>query len=235
MRRSDPPTVADRREASRAVAPRRRPAVMGTIAVLAGIIGMAVAVAAAPGPWTRGYVSEAGATGMPLATAYRAAQLVVAVGVLLLGAAVGSLARAAACLLAGAGAMAAVSGAVPCSRGCPLPPYETATTGDLVHAAASILGMATAAFAMVALAVTPAATRPLRRLALGSAVVTFPLAAAAALSMLLVGRGPLTSTIERLLLGVTACWLVGTGALAALTYPPGTRPTEPRTPSTAAA
>ena len=56
-------------------------------AVLAGAIVMLVALVAAPGPWLRGYVSEAGTAGQPFAGAYRWGLLVLALGVALLSAA----------------------------------------------------------------------------------------------------------------------------------------------------
>ena len=188
-------------------------------AVLVGAITMTIALVAAPGPWTVGYVSEAGTAGMPAAGAYRLGLILVAAGVVALGAAVAPVSRLAALLLGVAGALAGSSGAVPCSARCPLPPYEAATTADLVHSGASILGMAALAFAMVALAVAPHVRLPLRGWAVGGAVVTFPVAAAMALAMLLAGRAPLTGAVERALLAVTVCWLVGAAVLVLLRDP----------------
>jgi hypothetical protein len=182
-------------------------------AVLVGAITMTIALVVAPGPWTVGYVSEAGTAGMPAAGAYRLGLILVAAGVVALGAAVGPVSRLAALLLGVAGVLAGSSGAVPCSARCPLPPYEATTTADLVHSGASILGMAALAFAMVALAVAPQVRLPLRGWAVGGAVVTFPVSAAMALAMLLAGRAPLTGAVERALLAVAVCWLVGAAAL----------------------
>jgi hypothetical protein len=185
----------------------RIPAAFAGVAVLLGAVAMTVALVAAPGPWVSGYVSEAGTAGMPLASVYQGGLLVLAVGVLLLGVSVFPVSRIVAGLLGAAGVLAGMSGAVPCSAGCPLPPYEVATVADLVHAGASILGMAALGFAMAGVAVVRAFSRRLRRLGLCAAGVTFPLAAVEALGMLVGGRGGVTSTVERVLLVVAVCWL----------------------------
>jgi hypothetical protein len=112
---------------------------------------MLVALVAAPGPWTQGYVSEAGTAGQPSAGPYRWGLILLAAGVALLGVAVRRH-RPAALLLAGAAVLAGTSGAVPCSERCPLPPYEPTTPADVVHAGAAILGMMLLAGAMIAVA-----------------------------------------------------------------------------------
>ncbi len=181
--------------------------------MLLGAVAMTISLVAAPGPWTYGYVSEAGTAGMPAATAYRAGLLLLACGVTALGAALYPVSRPAAVLLGAAGVLAGTSGAVPCSTRCPLPPYESATAGDLAHTGAGILGMAALAFAMLYLAVAPRAPLRLRHWATGGAVATFPVAAVMAAAMLLAGRSPVTSGVERVLLAVAVCWLVGAAAL----------------------
>jgi hypothetical protein len=183
------------------------------LAVLAGAVTMTIALVAAPGPWTTGYVSEAGTAGTPFAATYRGGLLLLAAGVVALGAALVRAARAAALLLGPAGLLAGVSGAVPCSAGCPLPPYQVGTPANLAHTATSVAGMAALGFAMVALAAAPAAGSALRRTAVVAAAATLPLAAAEALAMLLVGRAPLTGAVERALLVVAVCWLLGTALL----------------------
>jgi hypothetical protein len=179
------------------------------LAVLGGAVTMAIGLVAAPGPWTDGYVSEAGTAGMPAATAYRVGLLVLAAAVVALGAAVGPAIRPAAQSLVIAGLLAGTSGAVPCSARCPLPPYEATTPADLLHSAASILGMAALAFAMIALAVAPQTHRALRRWAVVGSAAMFPLATVMALAMALAGRAPLTGALERVLLAAAVCWLVG--------------------------
>jgi Protein of unknown function (DUF998) len=160
-------------------------------------------------------VSEAGTGGQPFALAYRTGLLILALGVALLGVCFRAGGRLVGTLLLVASGLAAVSGAVSCSGGCPLPPYEPATTADVVHAGASIVGMATLAAAMVAtwwLAVD----RALRQLSLGAAALTIPLGGAIGLIMLFVGRSQLGATLERLLLVVAVTWLAGTSGLTYL-------------------
>src|SRR3712207_5486959 len=57
-------------------------------------------------------------------------------------------------LLAASGAMALTSGVVACSNRCPLPPFEPTTVADVVHTAASIVGIALLAVAMLVVALT---------------------------------------------------------------------------------
>jgi hypothetical protein len=166
-----------------------------------------------------------------------------AVALLLLAAALPGALRVAAGLLAAAAAGTAVSATVNCSVGCPLPPFESATTADLVHGGASIAAVACCVFAMLTLAVAPAPAGLARlprvaglvgrlpaapatagRLALVAVLAALPLSALVGLAMLGLGRGTVVGVLERLLLLVIACWLVGTAL--ALARP--TRPSRPR-------
>ncbi|WP_341719584.1 DUF998 domain-containing protein [Micromonospora sp. FIMYZ51] len=123
--------------------------------------------------------------------------------------------RVAAALLVAGALATGLSGAVTCSAGCPLPPFEQATVADLVHGAASVAATAAVVFAMIAIALAPAAGRALRRIAATATVVALPLAGAVGLTMLFVGRGSLVGVLERLLLAVAAGWgLVTAAALA---------------------
>ncbi|MDG4829642.1 DUF998 domain-containing protein [Solwaraspora sp. WMMD1047] len=143
--------------------PLRRAAGWGAAGcALAGTAAVAVAVVAGPGPGPTGYVSEAGIAGSDYATAYRSGVLGLAVALLLLAAALPGAPRMAAGLLAAAAGGTAVSATVNCSVGCPLPPFESATTADLVHGAASIAAVACCVFAMLALAVAPVPADPAR-------------------------------------------------------------------------
>jgi hypothetical protein len=143
--------------------PLRRAAGWGAAGcALAGTAAVTVAVLAGPGPGPTGYVSEAGIAGSDYATAYRSGVLGLAVALLLLAAALPGAPRVAAGLLAAAAAGTAVSATVNCSVGCPLPPFESATTADLVHGGASIAAVACCVFAMLALAVAPAPAGPAR-------------------------------------------------------------------------
>ncbi len=189
---------------------RRRSAAAAGPAVALGAAVMLAALVAAPGSWLTGYVSEAGTAGQPYAVPYRWGLILLALGVALLGAAFARSRLPWAALLLGAAAlMAAASGVVSCSDRCPLPPFEPTTVADVVHTAASIVGMVLLAAAMLAVALLD--RRPaLRRLATVGAACTVPLGVALGLTMLFAGRGPLGAVLERLLLAVAVTWLIGT-------------------------
>ncbi|BCY09942.1 DUF998 domain-containing protein [Actinoplanes sp. L3-i22] len=178
------------------------------LVVTAGAGVMLFALVAGPGPWWRGYVSEAGAAGHPYAVVYRLGLVLLAAGVALLGRArpvIGPL------LLVTAG-LAGTSGVVACSAGCPLPPFEPTTPTDVVHAAASVLGMLVLAAAM---AVTwwTAGWAVTRRLTAAALALTVPLGGALGLMMLFAGRGATSAVLERILLVIGVSWLVGTAAI----------------------
>ncbi|MGC5029569.1 DUF998 domain-containing protein [Micromonospora sp. DT229] len=119
-------------------------------------------------------------------------------------------------LLLVAGALATVlSAGVPCSTGCPLPPFEAATVADLVHGAVSIVAAGATVLAMIAIVLSRAAANPLRRTARISLAAALPLAGALALAMLFIGRGPLAGVLERLLLLVIVSWGVATAVILA--------------------
>jgi hypothetical protein len=186
------------------------------VAVLVGALTMLAGLIAAPGPWTSGYVSEAGTTGMPLATAYRWGLGGLAVGVALLGRVLRHDSRPVAILLGIAAVLAATSGAVPCTRGCPLPPYEPTTVADVTHTVASAIGLVLLAGAMALVALSASYGPVLRRLAAVAVTVLVPLGAVLGVTMLVAGRGTLSATLERAALVVAVSWLVGTSiALAA--------------------
>ncbi|MGW4497247.1 DUF998 domain-containing protein [Micromonospora sp. NPDC004336] len=182
----------------------------------AGTVAVTVAVVAGPGPGLTGYVSEAGVTDSPYAPAYRIGVFALAAALLLLAAALPARLRVAAGLLAAGSVCTLVSGAVACSEGCPLPPYERATAADLVHGGASIVAVAAVVLAMLAIAFLPGAGRALRRLAAGAAAAALPLAGAVGLAMLAVGRGALVGVLERLLLLVAVLWAAATATTVAL-------------------
>ncbi|MEV4707633.1 DUF998 domain-containing protein [Actinoplanes sp. NPDC049316] len=185
-------------------------------AVVVGALIMLVALVNAPGSWLRGYVSEAGTAVSPLATAYRWGLLLLAAGVALLGLALRPASRLLLALLGGAGFLAATSAAVPCTHQCPLPPFERTTVSDVVHTAASIVGMAVLAGAMLTVALTSAFTYVMRRFALVATVLIVPLGAALGLTMLFVGRGLAGALLERILLIVAVSWLAATSLLTLL-------------------
>ncbi|WP_305782833.1 DUF998 domain-containing protein [Symbioplanes lichenis] len=204
---------------------RRRFAAGAACLVPAGAVTMLVALVAAPGSWLTGYVSEAAVAGLPFAATYRWGFFGVACGVALLAGAVGPVVRFAGPVLGVAAGLAATSAAVPCSVGCPLPPYERASLTDLVHGGASIVGLVLLAGAM-GLTVIDHRTGPVqRRLAAVSGVVIVPVGAALALTMLIAGRHPLGAALERVALVVAVAWLTGTALVASLPAGPiGGRP-----------
>ncbi|GAA4562356.1 hypothetical protein GCM10023176_03410 [Micromonospora coerulea] len=185
---------------------------------LAGAVAVTVAVVAGPGPGPTGYVSEAGVADSPYAPAYRIGIFAVAAALLLLAVALPPALRVAAALLAAGSVLTLLSGAVTCSAGCPLPPFETATAADLVHGGASIAATAAVVFAMLALLVSPAAVPGLRRIAGLGAALALPLSAAIGLAMLTVGRGGLVGVLERLLLAVAAGWGLATATALGLAH-----------------
>ncbi|MEU1397893.1 DUF998 domain-containing protein [Micromonospora zamorensis] len=193
--------------------------VAGSAAVgcaLAGAVAVTVAVVAGPGPGLTGYVSEAGIAGSGHATTYRIGILALAAALLLVGAALPPGVWAAPALLATSAVFTAVSGAVTCSAGCPLPPFERATAADLVHGGTSIAATASVVLAMVTLAVSWPAGPVLRRLAGLAAAVALPLCAAVGLAMLVLGRGAVVGVLERLVLAVAVLWGLSTATALAL-------------------
>ncbi|MEU4528185.1 DUF998 domain-containing protein [Micromonospora ureilytica] len=188
---------------------------------LAGAVAVTLAVVAGPGPGLTGYVSEAGIAGSAHAATYRIGILALAGALLLIGAALPpGVWSAAPALLATGAVFTAVSGAVTCSDGCPLPPFERATAADLVHGGASIAATAAVVFAMITLAVSGPAGRTVRRLAGVAAALALPLCATVGLAMLVVGRGPVVGVLERLILALAVLWGVSTATALALCKEP---------------
>ncbi|WP_309232326.1 DUF998 domain-containing protein [Micromonospora tarensis] len=183
---------------------------------LAGAVAVTFAVVAGPGPGFTGYVSEAGIAGSGHAATYRIGILALAGALLLIRAALPPGVWAAPALLAAGAVCTAVSGAVTCSDGCPLPPFERATTADLVHGGASIAGTAAVVFAMITLAVSGPAGRTVRRLAGVSAALALPLCATVGLTMLVLGRGAVAGLLERVVLAIAVLWGLGTATALAL-------------------
>ncbi|KAB1947891.1 DUF998 domain-containing protein [Micromonospora sp. ALFpr18c] len=184
---------------------------------LAGAAAVTVALVAGPGPGLTGYVSEAGIAGSAHAVTYRIGVLALAAALLLVAAALPPGVRAAPALLASGAVLTAVSGAVTCSAGCPLPPFERTTVADLVHGGASIAATAVVVFAMVALTVSGPVGPVVRRVSGGTVALTLPLCATVGLAMLVVGRGALVGMVERLVLGLVVLWGLTTATALALT------------------
>ncbi|RKN28814.1 DUF998 domain-containing protein [Micromonospora musae] len=200
--------------------PRAAAASAAAGCILAGTAAVTIAVLAGPGPGFVGYVSEAGIAGSGHALTYRIGVYALAAGVLLLAAALPPQLRLAAALLGAGSLSTALSGTVTCSVGCPLPPFERATVGDLVHGGASITATGAIVLAMVAVALHRDADRRLRGLAAGAAAVALPLCATVGLAMLLVGRGGLVGVLERVVLAVAVLWGVATAVVLGFRGPP---------------
>jgi hypothetical protein len=170
-----------------------------------GAVGLAAAGSGGSG--LAGYVSEAGADGQPHAVLYRASVFGLALALGLLALAMRAVAWLAVLPLAGASPCVAVSAAVRCTPGCPLPPHNRSTARDLVHAGASIAGVGLCAVAMLVVAVC-VAEPVLRRVSLLGASVAVPVSAAAGVAILAVGRGALTGVLERLALSACVLWVL---------------------------
>lgn len=178
------------------------------VAILAGAAAATTAVARLPDP-LRQYVSEAGIPGAATADLYLVGLLLVAAGVGLLAAALARLPWPVWAPLLIAVPMTVTSGLVPCTAGCPLPPYEPTTAVDLVHAGASILAVVATLATMLALVFL--GDRPaLRRGATIGLLVALPQAVALLAGMLVIGRDPLTAVLERTLLVSLAGWMLWT-------------------------
>ncbi|WP_212822882.1 DUF998 domain-containing protein [Catellatospora sp. TT07R-123] len=197
----------------------RRVAGFAAAAAAAGTAAVMYALGVLPEPWLRGYISEGGVEASPRHWIYRTGILTLAASLVLLGAALRRLVPFVCAALVAAGGFGAVSAAVSCTPGCPLPPYESSTPKDLVHAGASVaaVGLVVVAMGTVALiALQPA----LRRTARVFCAVCLPLMLALVVGLLAVGRGMFTSVLERAALLPAVCWIAATGLLVLLRREP---------------
>jgi hypothetical protein len=155
----------------------------------------------------RGYVSETGVAGQPYAVLYRLGIFGFAAGLVLLAAALRLWSGLAALVLLTSGLLATVSGSVPCSHGCPLPPFESPTPGDLVHGGASVVGVGLCALAILVLALgRTSADAGLRRLSQVALIPVVPIGLLNAYGPAFVGRGPLIGATERVPLALSVGW-----------------------------
>lgn len=191
--------------------PSHRP-LAALAAALAGFALIGLFIATGAFSVAAGYVSESGVAGTPHAGLYRLSVLAVAGAAGLLAWLLRHTVWSAATLLGAATPLVALSAAVSCTTGCPLPPYEQTTGTDLAHAAASLAGVACCALAMLQLArlAAPGRLRSVTRLALA---VCWPPLVGTAVLILLVGRGPVTGQVERFALAACIAWLIATAAL----------------------
>lgn len=174
-----------------------------------GAVCFVGAVLATQGVVYPGYVSETGVAGQPYASLYRLGIFGFAAGLVLLAAAFRLRSVLAALVLLTSGLLAAVSGSVACSEGCPLPPFENSTPADLVHGGASVAGVGLCALAILVLAVAETRTSVdagLRRLSRVALIPIIPVGLLNVYGLAFVGRGLLVGVAERLLLVLIVGW-----------------------------
>lgn len=205
--------------------PRRWCAGAATATAAIGATGLTFSVAGSA-PWR--YVSESGVDGAPHPTIYRLSMLLLAMALALLAVPArhtahgfvpfgsGRLAAVpawlAAAALASAAPLAALSGAVTCSPGCPLPPYESPQPRDLIHATGAIGALLLCALTILVYATQPDATA-LRHAGRLGVLLAFPPLILSAIGILLLGRGLFTGLMERAALAGVSAWLVYTAAV----------------------
>jgi hypothetical membrane protein len=119
--------------------------------------------------------------------------------------------------LAGTTVLGAVSAAVPCTPGCPLPPTPTATSADVAHVIASVAAFVLVACAMLLLA--RSGTDRLARLCRACVVLVSALGAPVAVALVVTGEGLLNGILERAMMTVALAWLIGVAALTARLTP----------------
>jgi hypothetical protein len=190
----------------------RAAALLSTAAAVLGAAGLLVALSSLD---IATYVSEAGVPGTRYEVLYRASILAIGTSVGALAVALRGVARLPAAALALAALFTFVSGAVTCSPGCPLPPFERPTAADLVHGGSTVIALGLSGLAILLLA-WRGPEGPLRMIARAGVAVAGPLLAASGGSLLLVGRGALTGVLERLALVATLLWLMATALTLAL-------------------
>jgi Protein of unknown function (DUF998) len=191
-------------------------AVAATVLAAVGLV-----LATRGGPGFAGYVSESGVAGAPHAVLYRATLFLVALAAAAAALALRPVAVLAAAALGLAVPCLLVSAAVQCSAGCPLPPYQQPTAGDLVHAGASIAAVGLCGLAMLAAALR-SVDRRVRDLSRWMLWLMIPTGTAMAGALLLAGHTVLTGVLERVCLAGCLFWVA---AAAALRTRPGSRDT----------
>jgi len=186
-------------------------ALAATLAATAGLV-----LATRDGPGIAGYVSESGVTGAPHVLLYRLTLFLLALAAGAAALALRPVARLAALAMTFAVPCLLMSGTVQCSAGCPLPPYQHPTAGDLVHAGASIAAVGLSALAMLA-AAGRSTDRRVRIASRWLAVATFPVLTGMAAGLLLVGRGTVTGVLERVALVGCLGWVAVIATLRTVT------------------
>ncbi len=178
-----------------------------TLLATAGLV-----VATRGGPGIAGYVSESGVEGAPHALLYRLTLFLLAFAAGATAFALRPVAPLAALALGSAVPCLLVSGTAQCSRGCPLPPYERSTPGDLLHAGASVAAVGLCVLGMLAAAIR-CADRGVRVVSRVAVVLMVPAGVAMSAALLLSGRGTTGGVLERVLLAGCLGWVAATAAV----------------------
>ena len=184
-------------------------------ATVLAAVGLVLATRGGPG--LAGYVSESGVAGAPHAVLYRLTLVLLALAAGAAALALRPVAALAALALAVAVPCLLASGAVQCSPGCPLPPYQHPTAGDLVHAGASIAAVGCCGLAMLAAAIR-SADRRVRVASRWALVLMIPAGTAMAGALLLSGHTVLTGSLERICLAGCLGWVAAVAALRLSTH-----------------
>ncbi len=165
----------------------------------------------------KSYLSHLGARGEPTAARFQVGLMICAVGVVavavalwrlgqprlrVLGLSVGS-----AAVLLVSGVCLGLTAAVPCSPGCPLPPYGVPTTSDWVHATVAVGAFVAASAVMIIFAVA-SRDRWLRWSSLATGVVVAGAAGLGALFALVDVPSDIGGSLERVASGAGLLWLV---------------------------
>ncbi|WP_433211118.1 DUF998 domain-containing protein [Dactylosporangium sp. CS-047395] len=180
----------------------RWPAAASAVAGGLGAAGLSLAVAGSP--WSA-YVSESGVPGAPRAWLYSLSLALLALSLALLAVPARRVLSLLGLSLAAAAPLAALSGAVHCSPGCPLPPYETPAPRDLIHAAAAIGALLLCALAILLYSLLPP---PSRWTGLLGVVIAYPPLLVSAAGILFAGRSLLTGIAERVSLIAVSAWVI---------------------------
>ena len=184
-------------------------------AIAAPLAALGLVLATRDGPGIAGYVSESGVAGAPHALVYRLTLLLLAFAAFAAALGLRPVAGLAAFALSLAVPCLLVSGSVQCSPGCPLPPYERPTTGDLLHAGASMAAVGLCALAMLAAALR-STDQVVRVGARWAVAVMIPAGTAMLAGLLIVGKTPFTGTVERVCLAGCLAWVALTSLRMAL-------------------
>lgn len=192
----------------------------GSVLVLTafGTAALLSAARGTPGYQLDDYLSEMGIPGEPYAGTYQLSVRSVVAAMLLLGTTLSMVLRTIAPLAALVVSAALLIGSVqvPCTPGCPVPPWGPGFTGqDVLHLVVSAGGLGMAAIAMVLVAGTERAGPMLRVGSLAAGGLTLGCMAVTGAALLVRPHGVVHGLFERGAVAVALGWvvLVATGLL----------------------